>query len=47
MAMSSGGETDVFDLGEGLDAEGCVVLEGSMTELSEMVGMWRPSALSD
>ena len=45
MAMSSGGETDVFDLGEGQDGEGCVVLEGSMIGLGEMVGMWRPSAV--
>jgi hypothetical protein len=52
-AMPAGGEADVFDLGEGLDVEGCVVLEGSMlpciaqvvTGLSEMVGMRRPSVV--
>ena len=42
MAMSAGGDADAFDLGEGLGVEGCVVLEGSMTGLSEMVGIWRP-----
>ena len=43
--MSSGREADTFDLGEGLDAECCVVLEGSMTGLGEMVGMRRPSVV--
>ena len=28
--LPAGGEADVFDLGEGRDVEGCVVLEGSM-----------------
>ena len=44
-AMSSGGEADAFDFGEGLDVEGCVVLEGSMTGLGETVGMRRPSVI--
>ena len=44
-AMSSGGEADTFDLGEGLDAECCVVLEGSRTGVGEMVGMRRPSVV--
>ena len=47
-AMSAGGEADALDLGEGLDVEGCLVLEGSMfacitqvvTGPGEMVGMW-------
>ena len=47
-AMPAGGEADALDLGEGLDVEGCVALEGSMlpciaqvvTEPGEMVGMW-------
>ena len=43
--MSSGGEADAFNLGEGPDAEGCVVLEGSRTEVDRMVGMWRPSVI--
>ena len=45
MAMLSGGEADALNLGEGLDSEGCVVLEGSMTGLGEMVGMRRPSVV--
>ena len=45
MALLSGGEADAFDLGEGLDTEGCVVLEGSLTGLGEMVGMRRPSVV--
>ena len=45
MSAGASGEADTFVLGEGLDVEGCVVLEGSMTGLSEMVGMWRPSAV--
>ena len=43
--MTSGGEADAFDLGEGLDTEGCVVLEGSLTGLGEMVGMRGPSVV--
>ena len=43
--MSAGGEADAFNLGEGLDVEGCVVLEGSMTGLGEMVGMQPPSVV--
>ena len=39
MAMSAGGEAGVFDLG-GVDI---VILEGSMTGLSEMAGILRPS----
>ena len=52
-AMPAGGEAAAFDLGEGLDVEGCVVLEGSMlaciaqvvTGPGEMVGMWLPSVV--
>ena len=48
--MSTGGEADALDLGEGLEVEGCVVLEGAVlpcvarvvTGLSDVVGMWRP-----
>ena len=51
--MPAGGEADALDLGEGLDVEGCVALEGSMlpciaqvvTGPGEMVGMWRPSVV--
>ena len=45
MAMSQSGKTDAFDLGEGLDVEGRVVLEGSMTGRSEIVGLRRPSVV--
>ena len=41
MAMSAGGEADVFGLG-GVDI---VILEGSMTGLSEMAGILRPSVV--
>ena len=41
MAMSAGGEADVFGLG-GVDI---VILEGSMTGLSEMTGILRPSVV--
>ena len=38
--MSASGEADTIDLGEGVGViEGRVVLKGSMTGLSEMVGM--------
>ena len=53
MAMSAGGEAAAFDLGEGLDVEGCVVLDGSMLPCiaqvvigpREMVGRRRPSVV--
>ena len=44
-AMSAGGEADAFNVGEGLVVVGRIVLEGSMTGLSEMVGMRRPSVV--
>ena len=40
--ISAGGEADVFDSGEGLDGEGCIV-KASMTGLSEIARMRRPS----
>jgi hypothetical protein len=52
-AMPAGGEAGAFDLGEGLDVEGCVVLEGStlpcnaqvVTGLGEVVGIRRSSVV--
>ena len=44
-AMSAGWKAETLDSGEGLDVEGCIVLGYSMTGLSEMVGMWQPSAV--
>ena len=44
-AVSLSGEANAFNLGEGLDTEGCVVREGSMSGLGEMVGMRRPSVV--
>ena len=52
-AMPAGGEADAFDLGEGLDVEGCVVLDGSMLPCiaqvvigpREVVGRRRPSVV--
>ena len=38
-------EADASELGEGPDAEGCVVLEVSVTGLGEMVGMRRRSVV--
>ena len=43
--MSPDWEADGFELGEGLDVEGFVVLEGSVTGLIEILGMWRPSVV--
>ena len=45
MSAGASGEADAFVLGDGQDVEGCVVLEGFMTGLSELVGMQRPSVV--
>ena len=45
-AISAGGKTDAFDLGEeGLDVEDRVILEGSMTGVSKMAELRRPSVI--
>ena len=44
-AVSANWEVDTFDFKGGLDVEGCVVLEGSMTGLGEMVGTREPSVV--